>query len=173
MIKTIFSSTIFKLLLAVVVGIASGLFVNEWFMNIVVTVKYILGQLIFFMVPLIILAFISSSIAKMGNGASKMLGWSLSLAYLSSIGAAFMAMVLGYTLLPMLTIETVSEATNKLPDMIFELNIPPVISIMSALVLAIVIGLSAVWAKSVHIVNILTEFQKMILTMGMRSLLLI
>ena len=163
MIKKIISSTIFKLLVAVVIGIVTGLYANESFMNIVVTARYILGQLIFFMVPLIILAFISTSIAKMGSGASKMLGWSLTLAYTSSIGAALMAMVLGYTLLPLLTIETISETMNQLPDLIFELTIPPVISVMTALVLAIVVGLSAVWTKSVHIVNILNEFQKMVL----------
>ncbi len=165
MIKKIITSTIFKLLIAVVIGIVTGLYVNESFMNIVVTARYILGQLIFFMVPLIILAFISSSIAKMGSGASKMLGWSLILAYTSSIGAALMAMVLGYTLLPLLTIETVTEAINKLPDLIFELSIPPVVTVMTALVLAILIGLSAVWTKSVHIVKILNEFQKMVLVL--------
>lgn len=40
-------STIFKLLLAVLIGILLGFVVGEGFMNVVVTVKYILGQLIF------------------------------------------------------------------------------------------------------------------------------
>lgn len=42
--KLIFKSTIFKLLLAVAIGIVAGFFVNEGFMNVVVTVKYILGN---------------------------------------------------------------------------------------------------------------------------------
>ena len=70
-------STIFKLLLAVLIGILLGFVVGEGFMNVVVTVKYILGQLIFFMVPLIILGFVSSSIAKMKGNASSMLGSAL------------------------------------------------------------------------------------------------
>lgn len=53
--KKLFSSTIFKLIIAVIIGILLGFVANENFMNFVVTVKYILGQLIFFMVPLIIL----------------------------------------------------------------------------------------------------------------------
>ena len=81
--KKFLSSTIVKLLLAVIVGIVLGRFVGEGFMNVIVTVKYVLGQLIFFMVPLIILAFISSSIAKMKGNASRMLGWALGLAYVS------------------------------------------------------------------------------------------
>lgn len=61
--KKLFSSTIFKLIIAVIIGILLGFVANENFMNFVVTVKYILGQLIFFMVPLIILGFVSYSIA--------------------------------------------------------------------------------------------------------------
>ena len=80
MLKKILSSTIIKLVLAVIAGILLGFVVGEGFMNVVVTLKYILGQLIFFMVPLIILAFISSSIAKMKGNASRMLGWALGLA---------------------------------------------------------------------------------------------
>ena len=69
--KKLFSSTISKLIIAVIIGILLGLIANEGFMNIVVTVKYILGQIIFFMVPLIILGFVSYSIAKMkDNGVS-------------------------------------------------------------------------------------------------------
>ena len=53
MLKKILSSTIIKLVLAVIAGILLGFVVGEGFMNVVVTLKYILGQLIFFMVPLI------------------------------------------------------------------------------------------------------------------------
>lgn len=109
MLKKILSSTIFKLIIAVIIGLLLGLVAGEKFMNIVVTVKYILGQLIFFMVPLIILAFVSSSITKMKGNASRMLGWALGLAYSSSVGAALMAMFLGYWLIPMLTITPAAE----------------------------------------------------------------
>ena len=44
--KKLFSSTIFKLIIAVIIGILLGFVANEGFMNFVVTVKYILGQLI-------------------------------------------------------------------------------------------------------------------------------
>ncbi|MFI3267595.1 MAG: cation:dicarboxylase symporter family transporter, partial [Rikenellaceae bacterium] len=169
--KKILSSTLFKLLIAVVLGLIIGTFLNEGAMNIVVTVKHLLGQLIMFFVPLIILAFIGSSIAKMGQIASKLLGLSLSLAYTSSIGAAFMAMGLGYLIIPNLTIETVAETANKLPALIFELNIPPVMSVMTALVLAIMIGLSSVWTGSVYVVKILDEFQKMVLLLIKRVLI--
>lgn len=169
--KKILSSTIFKLLIAVVIGILLGFVVNEGFMNIVVTVKYILGQLIFFMVPLIILGFISSSIAKMKGNASKMLGSALGLAYCSSIGAAFFAMFIGYWLIPALSVDPVREGLKEIPALVFRLDIPPVMSVMSALVLSIMIGLATVWTKSEVFENILDSFQKMVLLLINRVLI--
>lgn len=169
--RRLFSSTISKLILAVIVGILLGLIANEGFMNIIVTVRYILGQLIFFMVPLIILGFVSYSIAKMKDNASKMLGLALVIAYLSSIGAAFFAMVTGYTLIPHLSIEPVKETLQKLPDLVFRLDIPPVVSVMTALVLAIMIGLATVWTKSEIFENLLDNFQKMVLLLINRVLI--
>lgn len=169
--KKILSSTIFRLIIAVIVGILLGFVVNEEFMNVVVTVKYILGQLIFFMVPLIILAFVSSSIARMKDNASSMLGWALGLAYLSSIGAAFMAMFLGYWLIPSLSIAPVAEGLKEIPPLVFRLDIPPVMSVMSALVVAIMVGLSTVWTKSQVFETILDSFQKMVLLLINRILI--
>lgn len=171
MLKKILSSTISKLILAVIVGIVAGFYVGEGFMNVVVTVKYILGQLIFFMVPLIILAFISSSIAKMKGNASQMLGWALGLAYCSSIGAAFMAMLLGYWLIPLLTISPAAEGLKEIPGLVFKLEIPPVMSVMTALVVAIMVGLSTVWTKSQVFETILDNFQKMVLLLINRILI--
>ena len=169
--KLIFKSTIFKLLLAVAIGIVAGFFVNEGFMNVVVTVKYILGQLIFFMVPLIILGFISSSIARMKGNASRMLGSALGLAYFSSVGAAFFALVLGYWLIPLLSVEPATEGLKEIPPLVFRLDIPPVMSVMSALVLSIMIGLATVWTKSEVFGNILDNFQKMVLLLINRILI--
>ena len=169
--KKLYSSTIFKLIIAVIIGILLGFIANEGFMNIVVTVKYILGQLIFFMVPLIILGFVSYSIAKMKDNASKMLSLALVIAYLSSIGAAFFAMVSGYTLIPHLSIEPVKETLRQLPELIFRLDIPPVVSVMTALVLAIMIGLATVWTKSEVFENLLDNFQKMVLLLINRILI--
>lgn len=169
--KKFLSSTIVKLLLAVIVGIVLGRFVGEGFMNVIVTVKYVLGQLIFFMVPLIILAFISSSIAKMKGNASRMLGWALGLAYVSSVGAAFMAMFLGYWLIPLLTIHPVTEGLKEIPDLVFKLDIPPVMGVMTALVIAIMIGLATVWTKSQIFETILDNFQKMVLLLINRILI--
>lgn len=159
----ILGSLPFKLLVGVVLGIFAGLVANETFMNVAVTISYILGQLISFCVPLIIIGFIAPSITKLGSSASKMLGIALALAYISSIGAAFFSMFAGYIMIPHLSIITVVEGLRELPKLVFELNIPQIMPVMSALVLSILLGLAAVWTKAGTMMKLLDEFQRIVL----------
>ena len=95
-------SLIIKLILGVIAGLVIGLFCNESVIGVIQSIKFVLGQLINFTVPLIILGFIAPAITKMKSNASKMLGVMLLLAYTSSVGAAFFSMIAGYTLIPKL-----------------------------------------------------------------------
>ena len=72
--KKITSSLPFRLLLGVILGIVIGQVSGEGLMHVIVTIKYILNQVIVFCVPLIIIGFIAPSITRLGNNASKMLG---------------------------------------------------------------------------------------------------
>lgn len=163
MMKKIFTSLPFKLLVGVILGIIVGFIANEGFMNFVVTIKYILGQAIFFCVPLIVIGFIAPSITKLGSNASRILGVALILAYVSSIGAAFLSMISGYTLIPYLLIVSQVEGLKELPELIFQLDIPQIMPVMSALMLSILVGLAATWTKAKTWINLLDEFQKIVL----------
>lgn len=152
-----------KLLLGVIAGIAVGQFAGVALMNVVVTVRYILGQLILFCVPLIIIGFIAPSITRLGNNASKMLGVAVTIAYISSIGAALFSMAAGYIMIPNLSIVTNVEGLQALPDLVFKLDIPPIMSVMSALALSMCLGLATAWTKAKSITNALEEFQLIVL----------
>ena len=152
-----------KLLFGVIAGIAVGQFAGVALMNVVVTVRYILGQLILFCVPLIIIGFIAPSITRLGNNASKMLGVAVTIAYISSIGAALFSMAAGYIMIPNLSIVTNVEGLQALPDLVFKLDIPPIMSVMSALALSMCLGLAAAWTKAKSITNALEEFQLIVL----------
>ena len=169
--KRFLSSTIFKLFLGVVAGILLGSYIPESAIGIFLPIRHILGQLIFFMVPLIILGFVAPSIAKMKDNASSMLGKALLLAYTSTIGAGFFALLLGYQLLPNLNISAVTETERTLPEMIFKLDIPPIMGVMSALVLAIMVGLATVWTKSEVFSKILEDLQRIVLSLVNRVLI--
>lgn len=159
----IFKSLPFRLLLGVAIGIGTGLVFNEGIMNVVVTLNYIMGQLISFCVPLIIIGFIAPSITKLGKNASKMLGIALVLAYVSSLGAALFSMSAGYLIIPGLSIDPNVEGLRELPELIFQLSIPPIMQVMSALVFSVTIGLAATWTKAKTVINLLDEFQRIVL----------
>ena len=171
--NSFFSSLPFKLLVGVVLGIVLGLIFNATdtsgftmaVLNIVVTLKYILGQVINFCVPPIIIGFIAPSITKLGNNASRMLGVAILIAYASSLGAALFSMAAGYALIPHLSIVTSVEGLKELPPIVFELEIPAIMSVMSALVFSVMIGLAATWTKARQITGILDEFQKIVLSL--------
>lgn len=177
--NSFFTSLPFKLLVGVIVGIIAGLILNatdssgitKALLNVVVTLKYILGQVITFCVPLIIIGFIAPSITKLGNSASRMLGVAIVIAYASSLGAALFSMAAGYGLIPHLSIVTEVEGLKELPDLVFELAIPQIMPVMSALVFSVMIGLAATWTKARVITGILDEFQKIVLELVTRIII--
>ena len=161
--KKFVSSLPFRLIVALLIGILLGQVFGEGVMKVVVSLQYIMGQLITFCVPLIVIGFIAPSITRMGNNASKMLGLAVVLAYTSSICAAFMSTAAGYALIPHLSIATDIEGLKDLPPVVFELNIPQIMPVMSALVFSLLLGLAAVWTKSKLTCSLLEEFQSIVL----------
>lgn len=161
--KKLTGSLPFRLLLGVVIGVLVGQFAGEGLMNIVVTLKYIMNQIISFCVPLIVIGFIAPSITKLGNNASKMLGVAVVIAYVSSVGAALFSMAAGYLLIPHLSIVSEVDGLKELPGVVFQLDIPQIMPVMSALVFSLFVGLAATWTKATVITNVLDEFQKIVL----------
>ena len=153
----------FRLLVALAVGIAAGLALSAIdgsgiataLLNIIVTVKFISSQFINFCVPLIIIGFIAPSITRLGNNASRMLAVALCIAYISSIGAAFFATGAGFTILPFLNISPEVDGLKELPPVVFELTIPQIMPVMSALFFSVMVGLAATWNKSKLITGVL------------------
>ncbi len=161
--KKILKSLPFKLLVGVIVGMVLGLIANEAFMNVIVTIKQLLGEIINFCVPLIVIGFIAPSITKLGSNASRMLVVALVLAYVSSIGAAFASMAAGYAIIPHLSIVSEVEGLRELPEVVFDLKIPAVMEVMSALAFSLLLGLGVTWTKSKRMEELLDEFQAIVL----------
>lgn len=161
--KKILKSLPFQLLLGVIIGIVLGLISNEAVMNVIVTIKFVLGELINFCVPLIVIGFIAPSITKLGKNASRILGVAVLLAYVSSVLAALGSMAAGYGLIPHLSIVSEVDGLKELPEIVFQLEIPQIMSVMSALAFSILIGLAATWTKADTVIRLLDEFQQIVL----------
>ena len=127
--KKILSNTIFRLLMAVAIGLVAGWLVNEPLLKAIMIVKQLSGQIIFFLVPLIILGFVAPSIARLKSNASRLLLFAFGIAYLSSVGAASFGAIVGYQLIPSLQIEPTTEGLREAPAMLFNIEIPPVMNV--------------------------------------------
>lgn len=154
---------IIKLIVGVILGIVVGMFASEKVIGLILPIKFFLGELIFFVVPLIIIGFIAPSITQLKSNASKMLGTMLGLSYTSSVGAAFMSMMAGFVIIPKLNIVSNVEGLKELPEILFKLQIPPAISVMGALILSLLLGLAVIWTNSKRTEELLLEFNEIML----------
>jgi Na+/H+-dicarboxylate symporter len=151
-----------KIVIGIVVGILLGFYSPMPLIRILSSIGFVLGQYIKFVVPLLIVAFIAKGIVQFGREAGKALLLSLVLAYVSTICAELLGFSVGSFFLPWLGVApgSVASAVKIVPYL--KIEIPPVISIMGALVLAIIVGLGINRLKSQRISEIVLEFNAII-----------
>jgi Na+/H+-dicarboxylate symporter len=141
---------ILKLITGIILGMLCGLYAPTELIRLLITFKGLFGELLFFTVPLLILFFITSGIAALPRNSGKLLGRTLSFAYLSTVTAGTLAFLVASIVVPMLTTSyaaNIPMETEQLTAFI-TMEIPPVISVMSALVLAFIFGLGIASTQS-------------------------
>ena len=154
---------IIKLFIGILIGIGFGMLANKSTMAVVSSAKYTLGQFIFFMVPLVVIGFIAPAITRLKHNANRMLGAGITIAYLSAVGAATMAYLAGLVIIPQLSVPVSIEALRQVPAAVFKLDIPPIMSVMSALVTAIVMGVAVLSTRAVSFEKLLAEFESIMM----------
>ena len=150
-----------------VLGVLAGIFIGLWaggeasgglgetVMQVILTIKNLLGSLITFCVPLIVIGFIAPSITRLKSNASRMLGLSLVLAYTSSVCAALLSAGAGFVLIPGMSIQSSAEGLRTAPELLFQLEISPIMPVISALVFSVLIGLAATWTQAGTVIRLL------------------
>ena len=133
---------ILKLIAGIVAGILIGLYVPLIGVELLFTVKEFIGQIISFTIPLIILFFIASGIAGLPKGSGHLLGKTVGFAYSSTIIAGTLAFLLVSAVIPFLSgsITFEAEVATEIGSFI-DLEIPPLMGVMTALVTAFVFGI--------------------------------
>ncbi|MGE6107710.1 dicarboxylate/amino acid:cation symporter [Aeromonas sobria] len=133
---------VLKLLAGILTGLLLGLYAPEWVARLLFTAKTVIGQLIGFTIPLIILFFITSGIASLPKNSGRLLGKTVALAYGSTILAGTFAFTLARQLIPTLTEAATASAdpASKLVSYI-GMEIPPLFGVMSALAAAFIFGI--------------------------------
>ncbi|WP_417448105.1 dicarboxylate/amino acid:cation symporter [Idiomarina abyssalis] len=141
---------VLKLVAGIVAGILIGLYMPEWVSQLLLTFKTLFGQLLFFTIPLLILFFITSGIASLPSNSGKMLGKTLGIAYASTVIAGIVAFFAASIVVPWLTTDAQSVSTEAKATIepFIELSVPPLMEVMSALVLAFIFGLGIASTKA-------------------------
>lgn len=157
--------TIIYLIGAVIIGIIIGYIIPDSFIHTILAIRQISGQLIFFLIPLIIIGFVAPSISAQKGNVSRTLIVAFALAYTSSVGAAFFSMATAQYAIPFLNIATDNSVVRELPEQIFKVEIPPIMNVMTALTIAVLLGLGTLWTSSDVFEKALIQFRSIVLNL--------
>lgn len=165
MLKRISLGLLPKVLIAIALGILLGNWMPHWGIRIFVTFNDIFSQLLGFLVPLIILGLVAPAIADMGKRAGKMLLITVAIAYTATLISGFMSYGTSVGLFPLVI--NASETANNLAQdnaltAYFSIGIPPLMSVMTALFLAFLLGLGITKITSNSLKSMLDEFKNII-----------
>ena len=134
-----------KLIIAIIIGILFGQFLPVWSCRIVVTLSTIFSTFLSFVIPLMILAYVTMGIADLKSGAGKLLLITVCLAYCSTLiagsGSYFVASTLFPSFMSADALEQIAATAGNSLETYFSLDIPPLFDTLSAVVLAFVLGL--------------------------------
>lgn len=155
-----------KLIVAIIVGILIGQFTPAPVVRVLATFNSIFGAFLGFVIPLIIVGFVAPGIAELGSGAGKLLGITTAIAYISTLISGFFAFGVSTSILPkLIQINGQFAATNPeeaLLQPFFEIAMPPLSDVMSALIIAFILGIGMAALKEKTIFNFMNEFQKIV-----------
>ena len=154
-----------RIAVAIILGIAIGGFVPAEIVRGVNTFTSVFDQFIKFMVPLIIVGLVAPAIAETGHGAGKMLLCTVSIAYASTLFAGFLGYFVSVAAFPSLVsadaAKAVEEAAKTFAPYV-TIKIPPMLDVMSALVVSFIMGLGMIFAESDVLKRGFVEFRTII-----------
>ncbi|KOS63870.1 dicarboxylate/amino acid:cation symporter [Lysinibacillus sp. FJAT-14222] len=134
-----------KIIVAILLAIILGNFMPEPFIRIFATFNGLFGNFLNFVVPLIIIAFIAPGIAQLGKGSGKLLGLATFFAYFSTIIAGIIAFFVARNVLPNFISNSAMQSMEKpdefLAQAFFNVEMPPLMGVMSALIFAFIVGI--------------------------------
>ena len=164
----LFSNLLFKVFVAIVLGIIFGLYLPESVNRIFTTFNAFFGQFLNFAIPLIIMGLIMPAISDLGKGAGKLLLLTAAIAYGSTLFSGFMTYFVASGIFPQLLeshVATVAEIGSSVPELTpyFTITIPPALDVMTALVFAFVIGLGLSYQEKSSLKLVVKDFETIIM----------
>lgn len=158
-----------KLVIAIVLGIVVGIAcqgfgkAGEVIIRIGATYNSIFGNFLNYVIPLIIIGFVAPGIADLGAGAGKILAQTTGVAYVSTIIAGSLAYVVDTTIFPMFVhadmfMADAQNAEETAAATYINIEMPPIMGVMTALIIAFILGLGMAVIKSQSLKSVMNEF---------------
>lgn len=135
-----------KLIIAIILGILIGSYAPLWFSRFIVTLSGIFSNFLKFVIPLMIVAYVTMGIADLSQGAGKLLLITVGIAYGSTIIGGSASYIVSSSLFPSFistdAIEKIAATANNSLEPYFKMAIPPLLDTISAVTIAFILGLS-------------------------------
>lgn len=163
-----------RILIAIIIGVLLGqwLFIPDWFIQVLVTLSTLFSSFLNFIIPLMIIGLIVKGISDLADGAGKLLGLTVGIAYGSTLLAGSLAYLVGSLLLPLfITSDTVANVAGAGEGMepFFSIPLEPMVDVTAAIIFAFLMGLGISWLKGKHpeegavIYSFFSGFEKIIM----------
>jgi len=155
-----------RVALAIVLGIVFGLFVPVWTVRIFTTFNGLFSNFLGFIIPLLILGLVAPAIADLGKGAGKLLLVTVAIAYGSTLFSGFFT----YGICEATYASILSDGGMTLAEQgvsidtspFFTVAMPPLMEVMTALLLAFVLGLGMAFIVGSSLKNMMDDFRNII-----------
>ena len=156
-----------KLIIAIIVGIIIGRFGTQWMVRLLATFNGLFGNFLNFIIPLIIIGFVAPGIGDLGADAGKLLAITAGIAYGSTIFSGSLAYFTASMVLPtFLKVGALNVGAANPEEALlspyFQVDMPPMFGVMTALLLAFTLGLGIAAIKKETIKKFMSEFQEII-----------
>lgn len=156
-----------RIIIAIGAGIGAGYVLPEWVARIFATFNSVFSSFLGFLIPLLIVGFVAPAIAELGRRAGKMLVVTALIAYVMTFATgmlSYLTSVLTFpSLLPPESCMAVTESAEAAsPQPYFTMAIEPLMSVMTALVLAFVLGLGVAPLRSDALRRVLDDLRDVI-----------
>ena len=153
-------------IVAIITGTIAGLFMPEFVVRIFATFNGLFSNFLSFAIPLIILGLVISGIADMGKNAGSMLILTIAIAYTSTVFSGLLTYFVCSTAFPFLisgqTAANVDSTVSMSLSPYFNIAIPPLFDVMTALVLSFIIGIGITTYQGKVLKDFFDEFKAII-----------
>ena len=156
-----------RIIIAIALGIVCGLFFPDWLTAIFVTINSLFGNFLGFIIPLLILGLVAPGIADLGKGAGKLLLITALLAYCFTLFSGFFTYFSCSLAYPWL-LDTTQQLTPLEGEAVktiapyFTIDMPPLMQVMTSLILAFTLGLGMSVIPGNRLKNVMEDFKDII-----------